>query len=304
MNSILDYDIAFIGHYTKDTIISPAGKRVVDGGAFNYGSHVAIRMGLKVAAITRLAPEDYHVVDKLKDLGADVFLTPSEHSTCLTIEYPTNNVDERILSITSFAGPFSLTDVEGISARAFVIGASVRGEIPLEVIEKIREKNALISVDVQGFMRVNRDGKLVYDNWPEKEHVLMYVDVLKADAVESEMLTGEKDIKIAARKLSELGPDEVLITHQNGVLPYANNNYYEAKFYPKKLVGRSGRGDTCIAAYMARRLTTPPPQAIVWAAAITSLKMENEGPFQKSLSEVEELLKNKYCSMGQLKEEM
>ena len=69
MNSILDYDIAFIGHYTKDTIISPAGKRVVDGGAFNYGSHVAIRMGLKVAAITRLAPEDYHVVDKLKDLG-------------------------------------------------------------------------------------------------------------------------------------------------------------------------------------------------------------------------------------------
>ena len=57
MNSILDYDIAFIGHYTKDTIISPAGKRVVDGGAFNYGSHVAIRMGLKVAAITRLAPE-------------------------------------------------------------------------------------------------------------------------------------------------------------------------------------------------------------------------------------------------------
>ena len=303
MNSILDYDIAFIGHYTKDTIISPAGKRVVDGGAFNYGSHVAIRMGLKVAAITRLAPEDYHVVDKLKDLGVDVFLTPSEHSTCLTIEYPTNNVDERILSITSFAGPFSPTDVEGISARAFVIGASVRGEIPLEVIEKIREKNALISVDVQGFMRVNRDGKLVYDNWPEKEHVLMYVDVLKADAVESEMLTGEKDIKIAARKLSELGPDEVLITHQNGVLLYANNNYYEAKFYPKKLVGRSGRGDTCIAAYMARRLTTPPPQAIVWAAAITSLKMENEGPFQKSLSEVEELLKNKHYPTDRLKEE-
>lgn len=298
MNSILDYDIAFIGHYTKDTIISPAGKRVVDGGAFNYGSHVAIRMGLKVAAITRLAPEDYHVVDKLKDLGADVFLTPSEHSTCLTIEYPTNNVDERILSITSFAGPFSPTDVEGVSARAFIIGASVRGEIPLEVIEKIREKNALISVDVQGFMRVNHGGKLVYDNWPEKEHVLMYVDVLKADAVESEMLTGEKDIKIAARKLSELGPDEVLITHQNGVLLYANNNYYEAEFYPKKLVGRSGRGDTCIAAYMARRLTTPSPQAIIWAAAITSLKMENEGPFQKNLAEVEELLKNKYYPTG------
>lgn len=68
-------------------------------------------------------------------------------------------------------------------------------------------------------------------------------------------------------------------------------------------MGRSGRGDTCIAAYMARRLTTPPPQAIVWAAAITSLKMENEGPFQKSLSEVEELLKNKYYPTDRLEEE-
>lgn len=46
------YDLAFLGHYTKDTIVSPAGTRVVDGGAFNYGAHVAVRMGLKVAAIT------------------------------------------------------------------------------------------------------------------------------------------------------------------------------------------------------------------------------------------------------------
>ena len=41
------YDIAFLGHYTKDTIVSAEGLRVVDGGAFNYGSHAAARMGLK-----------------------------------------------------------------------------------------------------------------------------------------------------------------------------------------------------------------------------------------------------------------
>jgi len=67
------YDIAFIGHYTKDTIVSSSGTRVVDGGAFNYGAHVAARMGLKVAAVTRLAEEDFHVVEKLKHLGVDVF---------------------------------------------------------------------------------------------------------------------------------------------------------------------------------------------------------------------------------------
>ena len=51
------YDVLFLGHYTKDTIVLAQGTRLVDGGAFNYGAHVAVRMGLRVAAITRLAGE-------------------------------------------------------------------------------------------------------------------------------------------------------------------------------------------------------------------------------------------------------
>ena len=45
------HDIAFLGNYTKDTIVSATSSRVVDGGAFNYGAHVARAMGLDVAAI-------------------------------------------------------------------------------------------------------------------------------------------------------------------------------------------------------------------------------------------------------------
>src|SRR5680860_566203 len=101
------YDIAFIGHYTKDTIVSSTGIRVVDGGAFNYGAHVAVRMGLKVAAVTRLAEEDFRVVEKLKHLGVDVFAHISPQSTCLRLEYPTSDVDERVIYVTSSAGPFT-----------------------------------------------------------------------------------------------------------------------------------------------------------------------------------------------------
>ena len=66
------FDVAFLGHYTKDTIVTASGTRVVDGGAFNYGAQVAARMGLRVAAITRLAHEDFHVVDALERLGVEV----------------------------------------------------------------------------------------------------------------------------------------------------------------------------------------------------------------------------------------
>ncbi len=292
------YDIAFLGHYTKDTIITSEGIRFVDGGAFNYGSHVAIRMGLNVAAMTRLAQEDKRVVEELKGLGVDVFATFTPHSTCLRLEYPTSNVDDRLLYITSSAGPFTVPEVRDIWSRAFVIGASVRGEVPVDVIDELRKKETLIAADIQGFIRVVENGRFVFREWPEKEEVLASVDVLKTDAVEAELLTGQRDIKVAARVISDLGPKEVVLTHKDGVLVYDKADFYEARFCPAKLVGRSGRGDTCIASYMARRLNAPASEAVVWAAAVTSLKMEAEGPFRRTLSEVEDLIRKRYKANG------
>ena len=69
---------------------------------------------------------------------------------------------------------------------------------------------------------------------------------------------------------------------------------HEEAFFPTKLVGRSGRGDTCLAAYMSRRLTAEPTEATVWAAAVTSLKLECEGPFQRDIGDVDELIGRHY----------
>lgn len=294
MNSTKVYDLALLGHYTKDTIVSASGVRLVDGGAFNYGAQVGVRMGLKVAAITRLAKEDFHVVDELTRLGVDVIARTTPQSTCLRLEYPTSNVDERVIYVTSTAGAFTPAEVDSLSTQAVLVGASMRGEVGLEVIEALRRKDALLAVDVQGFIRVARDGKLVYEAWPEKGRVLAHVNVLKTDAVEARMLTGEADIAVAARILADMGPSEIVLTHRDGLLVYADGQYYEAGFFPQKLVGRSGRGDTCIAAYVAKRLTASPLEATTWAAAVTSLKMEAEGPFRREMDEVQDLIGRRY----------
>lgn len=288
------YDIAFLGHYTKDTIVSSTGTRVVDGGAFNYGSNVAVRMGLKVTAITRLAKEDFHVVEKLKGLGVDVFAHISSQSTCLRLEYPTSNVDERVIYVTSSAGPFTTAEVKKIQAKAIVIGASMRDEVSLEVIEELAKKKTILAADVQSFIRINDNGKLVPEEWLEKDSVLARLNILKTDAVEAELLFGKCDLHTAAKKIHDLGPKEVVITHRDGLLVYANDNFYEEKFLPKEIIGRSGRGDTCIASYVAKRLNASPQEATIWAAAVTSLKMEVEGPFQRTIEEVNNLIQNKY----------
>ena len=310
------YDVAFLGNYTKDTIVSAAGTRVVDGGAFNYGAHVAARMGLHVAAVTRLAQEDYHVVEELERLGVDVFVCTTPQSTCLRLEYPTSNVDERTITVESTAGSFTPAQVQDVQARAFVVGPSLRGEVGLDVIEALGRgraasaaveqaalgrdaspapalpgRCALLAADVQGFVRVVREGRMVYEAaWPEQEAILSHLDVLKTDAVEAETLTGTADMRAAAQMLAAQGPREIVLTHRNGVLVYAGGEFHEAGFFPERLVGRSGRGDTCLAAYVARRLAFPPAVATRWAAAVTSLKMEAEGPFRRDIGDVEEFL--------------
>ena len=289
------YDIVIIGNYTKDTIVSPSGTRYVDGGGFNYGAHVAAMMGLKVAAITRLAREDNHVVDALKRLGVDVFPFYSPKSTLMQLFYPTSNVDQRVLTVKSVADPFTQVQVRDMEAKAFLLNASVRGEISLEVIQELRKKNALIAADLQGFIRVVApDGTLHNAEWEEKQEVLSLVDVLKTDAVEGEFLTGETDIRVQAKMLHELGPKEIVLSHRNGILVFSAGKYHEAPFSYNKLLGRSGRGDTCISSYICKRLSASAKESTIWSAAVTSLKMEAEGPIKREIEEVEDHILSNY----------
>jgi len=283
------FDIAFIGHYTKDTIVYPHARRVLDGGAFNYGANVAVRMGLRVAVVTRLAREDWHVVENLERLGVTAFTRATPQSTLLNLIYPTANLDERIIEYVSSAGPFTADEVADLQARAFAIGASVRGEVPTELVEALAAKGAILALDVQGFLRIVQDGKLTADGCPGKEAILKYVTVLKTDAVEAKLITGESDRNAAAKKLAKYGPKEVLLTYNGGVMVYHDGKFHQAPFVPQELRGRSGRGDTCTSAYLSRRLTAPPEDAVVWAAAVTSLKLETEGVFRREMAEVEVL---------------
>jgi sugar/nucleoside kinase (ribokinase family) len=283
------FDICYIGHYTKDTIVYPHSTFTHDGGAFFFGLNVIARMGLRGAVVTNLARQDWHVVEELERLGVTVFARESKCSTCLRLIYPTANLDERTIELTSQADPISVDQIENIDARAFIVGASVRGEVPTQVVQALASKGKILALDVQGFLRIVQNGTLVSDGWQDRASILKYVTILKTDAVEARLLTGEEDRRTAARKLAAYGPREVLLTHNGGVLVYHDETFAEAPLVPKELRGRSGRGDTCTASYVARRLTAPPSDAVIWAAAVTSLKLENEGPFRRDIAQAQAL---------------
>lgn len=288
------YDVLYIGNYTRDTIISPAGRRIVDGGAVNYAAHAAARLGKRVAVVTRLAKEDEHVVDTLKTSGIDCYVTYTPTSTLLKLEYPTSDPDVRTLSVMSVAGSITPAEVENFDAQAAVIGSSLRGEVGRVLIQRLKDKGLRVAADMQGFVRVLRGTRLIYEPWEEMRSTLRLVDVVKSDAVEAEFLTGEADLYKAAEFYAEMGPREIVLTHKDGLLIYADGDFHEMSFYPARLEGRSGRGDTCLGAYVAMRLSMPPRASGIWAAAVTSLKMENAGPFHRSFGEVQQFVRDRY----------
>ncbi len=288
------YDVICIGNYTKDTIISPKGVQSVDGGAVNYAAHAAARLGCKVAVVTRLSREDIRVVDKFSVSGVDCFPTFVPQSTLMKLEYPTTDPDIRHLTVAATAGAIPASEVEGLRAKAAVIGTSLRGEVGLDVIQVLGKRDMLLAADMQGFVRVLRDQELVYEPWDEMEITLPYLDILKSDAVEAEFLTGESDIYKAARRFAQMGAKEIVLTHKDGLLVFAEGQFHAVGFYPQRVNGRSGRGDTCLGSYVASRLDKSPAEACIWAAAVTSLKMEDLGPFNRSIDEVQTLIRSRY----------
>ena len=289
------YDIACVGNYTKDTIISPDGVRSVDGGAMNYAAHAAVATGRKVAVVTRLAQEDYsRVVEPLEKIGVECLVTITPQSTCLQLEYPTQDPDIRHLSVTSTAGSITVDQVQVLQCRASIIGASFRGEVGMDTIKALRLRCGLLAADAQGFARIVEGQKLTFHPWETMPDVLLLLDVFKADLKEAEFLTGTGDLYKSAQIFAGYGPREVLITHQEGLLVYAESRFYEAPFHARRMNGRSGRGDTCTGAYVAKRLSATVDDATRWAAALTSLKMENEGPFKRKPSEIMDLIEQKY----------
>jgi len=203
-----------------------------------------------------------------------------------------NNLNERICTPLAFAGPFQLEKIPDITTKIFHIGAIMAGETSLELICHLSKKYPKVSLDLQGVLRIRENGKLIFKDWPHKKEGLNHIHTVKADNVEAEVITGKKDIIAAAEKISEWGPKEVVITHSDGVMVYVEGMIYEAPFTAKSFVGRTGRGDTCIANYLVCRLSQSPLESVRFAAAATSIKMEKEGPLVTDYQMIVNRIKN------------
>ncbi len=287
-----NYDILMIGHFAKDIINYMGNSETSKGGAVYYGGMALANLGYKIGIATRLAKADEGLLDEMKQAGIDLFPVFGDATSGIENIYKNVDMNHRDCYPLAFAGAFSESDIPDIDVKMILICPIIAGEVDLGLLKSLSKRNVPIAMDIQGFVRVNEDNELVFKDWPDKLEGLKYIHSLKMDDKEAEILTGTNDLKKACQIVSGWGPREIAATSSEGLLVYSDKQFHFARYTPKKIIGRTGRGDTTFSSYLAKRLDSPPEIACKFAAAVASIKMEAKQPFSGSLTQVAEYMES------------
>ena len=288
------YDTLILGHISKDIIVTPEGEEHLTGGAVVYSSITARRINANGIALTKLSRDDLPLLKIFSASHMPVIHCLSPQTTSIRNTYLTRDRERRTCEAISSAAPFDINDIPGdIEADLFYLGGLMKGEFPESLIQSVSQLGE-VAVDAQGFLRVNENGRLHFRDWPAKKDYMPMLSYLKADAAEAEILTGLNDCSKAALILNDWGAEEVMVTQNSGVTICADGKLYTSAFTSKNLSGRTGRGDTCFSAYCNWRKNHSPEESCLFAAALTSLKMENPGPFAGTVDDVEHVIQQRY----------
>ena len=276
------YDTLTIGHISLDYNIDYQDHQIIEvGGAVIYSSAAAYAGGYKVAVVTKVAPQDKDRLSAFVIDKDDIYYIPSSESTSIRNKYHTADKERRTCTCIGQGDSFKIEDIKDFDTEIYHFAGLIYGDFDGEII-KWASKRGKVAVDVQALLRhANREtGEMYFEDWSEKKEILPYIDYLKTDAAEAEILTGLTDRKEAAKLLHSWGAKEVVITHNTEVLAYDGNNFYTCPIRARNLSGRSGRGDTTFAAYITERQNESMEKALLWATATVSTKMEAPGPYK------------------------
>ena len=291
------YDINFIGHLCIDETIGQDGSRAKTfGGAALYGAIAAASLGGPIVTELKLAECDSDAVQVLADKGVEVLSIPASETTQVEVSHPGGDIDKRRIITTGYAGKFSVDEVSCPPARHVHLAGCNDHEFSLEFIRAVRGRAAGLSVDMQCFVRNNDPdtGEITFADDPDKMEVVALMDKIKLNIAEAELLCGTDNVEDAAIMVQDWGCAEVMITRADGVFVRCGKEMYFERFTNSGLAGRTGRGDTTFGTYLAGRVNSAPAEALKYAAALVSLKMEQPGAFAGTYDDVMARVKEAY----------
>lgn len=274
--------IVNIGPVTRDLIITKDNKESKTGGAVYFQAFVFEEFYPDYLVITNCS--DASLINDFPD-KSKVKLIRKEETHYFINDYP-NNDDYRIQS-SNFANiPITIRDLESLlpdDIDAFIVNPLNAFDFPKDTIDYLKSFNVPIYISFQGFLRYPY--KKIGDNYSIKLKLSSYVkDIIEGvegiflDESEALILFENNDFK-------DFNTNEIVITNgSKGSRVISDKEYKIEAVKNEKVIDSTGCGDTYMAAYISKKLTTKSIlKSANFASKVASDKLCFSGPFKGNI---------------------
>ncbi|MBX0330442.1 ribokinase [Oscillochloris sp. ZM17-4] len=278
--------ILAFGNPVYDEIITPSIStpgRVLSGCSTNACLALS-RLGRQTMLVGRVGPDfrDVFAADMAR-FGVSARTHPDTQTGGFRLVYDRRG--DRTLDVLGVAGPITQLPPIAADTAAIIVGPILQ-ETPLSLIEDIRrQSSAPIFLDPQGMLRrIGADGRIEHDTPADFPDVARHCRLIKANELETRVLTGiepREDVAAAASALRSLGCEMAIVTlAEAGSFIDDGRRQIAIPAYPTDARDPTGAGDTYMAGFIHAYLTDPEDlyRAGCTGAAVASIWIEHTGP--------------------------
>lgn len=275
-----------VGSVAFDAIETPFGKTdKIVGGAGTYIS-ISASYFAKDQKIVSVVGDDFptETIDFLKDKGVDtegLQIKNGEKTFFWSGKYH-NDMNSRDTLVTELnvLENFDPIIPESYQGVDYLMLGNLAPNVQRQVIERLEVRPKLIALDTMNFwMDIMMD---------ELKKTLRLVDVLIINDEEARQLSGEYSLKVAAKKIIDMGPKYLIIKKgEHGALLFHGANIFYAPALPLEVVfDPTGAGDTFAGGFIGYLAKTDDDsfenmkRAIIAGSAMASFCVEKFGTEQ------------------------
>ncbi len=285
-----------MGPVTRDTILKSGSTCKGIGGPVYYQAAVLSALKADLTALITVGQDDTELLDHFPQ---NIDLKPIWGGETMQFEnfYPDENPNHRLQRACIPSNPIEVSHLKSLEWGTFdavLVSPLSPDDVPFESLKYVSKQGAPIYLGVQGYLRHLEGQKVVLKPLNHYKKFLSCVDFMFLDEVEAGVIIDDSSLSLdeISRKLSLLGPEEVIITRgDRGSLIYSgdHDDVWNIPAFPsRERVDPTGLGDSYLAAYAFRRQETSDTRECgIFASIVSSLKLEKKGAFQGDRASIE-----------------
>ncbi len=291
-------EMVAIGNPVFDIIETPFVKtdgRVLSGCSTNAALAYS-KLGGRAYLVGKVG-EDFRdkLINSAAKYGVEAFPLESKGTGGFHLIYKGEAMRDRDLYILGIADPIEFDEIPDhlLSKDSFLLGPILQ-EIDLEFVKNLREyigEDKMILLDPQGTIREYKDGKVFRTRKEWAIEIMKYIQIVKPNEHEAEILFPNMELWKIARKISELNNAIGIVTlADRGSYVSFDGKTYHIPAYRTVERDPTGCGDVYGGSFLFKYLRSEDPlEAGLFASAAASFMVETTGPdFVLDIKKVEE----------------